>query len=249
MFRANMALRIFVLVSVTSVLGAIVWRVMRWPPGNFGHAAGVVMILSALFVVAAPLVRNLGMRKATEAALGVCLIGAVAEIAGLYLGFFGSYVYTDQWQPALSLPGDLSFPVLLPLVWFIILATCYAYARQRLEQWPAVVAGALLATSTDLVAEPVLTGTLGFWMWIDPAPLLGAPVLNPVGWFLTSSAGCGWLALRIGGLRPAGQEPRWMLVLALLGVAVTGASHGEPRGLWSLTLAPLVLAWPTRPAT
>jgi len=241
-----MALRIFLLVSGASVFGAVLWLVMRWPTGSIGHVAGAAMIVSGAFAAAGPLSRAAGPMRAAVAALGVCLIGAVAEIAGLYWGFFGAYAYTDFWQPSVYLPGGLVFPLLLPVAWFVILAACYSYARQRLGSPAAVFAGALVATLTDLVAEAVLTGPVGFWVWLEPAPLLGAPIWNPVGWFVTALLGCSWVALITGARNPIGNEPVWMLSGALIGTAVIGATHSELRGLWSLVLLVPLLAWRAR---
>lgn len=244
-----MALRVFLLVSAVSVLGAVLWLVMRWPPGSFGHIAGAAMILSGAAAAAGPFARVSGTQRAIVAALGTCVIGAVAEISGLYHGFFGEYRYTDAWQPAVTLPRGITFPVLLPVVWFVVLAACYSYARQRVNAVAAVITGALLATTLDLVAEPVLTGPVGFWRWFEPVPLLGAPLLNPVGWALTSLVGCTWIALVTRGRRPTGNEPAWMVFAALAGVVVIGATHGEPRAWWALVPAGALLAWRTRTAT
>ena len=241
-----MALRVFLLVSAASVLGAVVWLVMRWPPGNFGHIAGAAMILSGAAAAAAPFARVTSTQRAAIAALGTCVIGAVAEIAGLYHGFFGNYLYTDAWQPSVTLPRGFTFPVLLPVVWFVALAACYAYARQRLDTAPAVVTGAVLATTIDLVGESVLTGPVGFWVWLEPAPLLGAPILNPLAWALTSLVGCSWIALVTSGRKPAGREPEWMVLAALAGIVIIGTTHGEPRAWWALVPLAALLAFRSR---
>lgn len=240
-------LRVFLLVSGASVAGAVLWLVMRWPPGNIGHIAGVAMILTGAVAAAAPLARVAGIRRVALAALATTLIAGASEIAWLYSGFFGEYVYTENWQPAVILPRGFAFPILLPVVWFCVLVTCYSYARQRLGAWAAVVTGALLATGLDLVAEPLLTGPVGFWIWLEPAPLLGAPYLNALGWFMISLAGCSFISLASGGKRPAGSEPLWIILSTLAGMAVIGLTHSEPRSLLALLLvAPL---WVWRPGT
>jgi uncharacterized membrane protein len=244
----SLALRTFLLVSGASVLGALLWLVMRWPPGPLGHIAGAAMILSGAVVAATPLARVSGTGRAIIAASGASLIGGAAEIAGLYHGFFGEYVYTDAWQPAVTLPRGFTFPVLLPVVWFAVLAACYSYTRQRLNAMAAVVTGAVLATTLDLVAESVLTGPVGFWRWLEPAPLLGAPLLNPVGWAITSLVGCAWIALVTRGRRPTGSEPAWMVFGALAGVVIIGTTHGEPRAWWALVPVATLLAFRRRTA-
>lgn len=239
----SLPLRIFLAVSGASVGGAILWQIMRWPPGNFGHVAGAAMIGSAAACAVAPLVRATGWGRAWVAAIGAAIIGGGAEVAGLFLPIFGPYAYTPAWQPVVELPRGQLYPVWLPVTWFVILAACYAFVRQRANGWMAVGLAALLATLADLVAEPVLTGPVGFWIWLEPGPLLGVPVSNAVGWFLTALAGCAWIATILQGRQPHGTEPFWMLASALAGTAVVGATHGEPRGFWALVLLPGLVAW------
>ena len=243
-----LTLRLFLAVSGASVLGGVLWLVMKWPPGNLGHIAGSAMILTGAAAAAEPLVQVAGRRRVLAAALGAALIGGAVEIAGLYHRLFGVYAYTDAWQPALTLPGNRSFPVLLPVVWFTVLAACYAYARQRLSTAPAVVAGALLATTLDAVGEALLTGPVGFWIWLEPAPFLGAPWANSAAWAVTSLAGCSWLAFVTEGRSPSGNTPRWMILGALAGVVVIGTTHGELRSLWALVPVVPVLVWQPRAA-
>src|SRR5262245_40695572 len=128
-----LTLRLFLVVSGVSVVGGVVWLVMRWPPGNLGHLAGAAMILTGAAAAATPLAYATSRPRLAAAALGTIGVGAVAEITGLYQRLFGDYAYTDRWQPAVALPGSEWFPVLLPVVWFAVLATCYSYTRQRLN--------------------------------------------------------------------------------------------------------------------
>jgi uncharacterized membrane protein len=242
------AVKVLLLVSAASVFGAVLWRVMGWPPGNIGHVAGLAMILSATVVAAEPWARVTGAGRVLLAAVGVCVISSAAEISGLYWGFFGEYEYLANWKPGILLPGGLHFPLLLPVVWFVILASTYAFTRQRLGAATAVPAAALLATLGDLFGEAVLTGPVGFWVWLEPTPLLGAPPWNWLGWLITALAGCTWLAVLFKGVVPRGQGPKWMIVATMLGMAVIGGTHGEPHGLLALLLVPPVLAWPSRPA-
>ena len=223
--------------------GAILWLVMRWPPSIFGHMAGAAIIVSAALVAAQPLARAAGPRRALIAVIGAIIVGAIGELLGLYYGIYGEYRYREQWQPAIRLPGNRLFPLFLPVVWHIALAGCYAYARQRLNVLGAIVGGAVLATLLDLVAEPVLTGPVGFWVWLEPTPILGAPLWNWFGWLTTSLVGCAWVAAVLKGRQTPGNEPTVLLTATLVGIATIGVTHGEPRGLWALALVPPILLW------
>lgn len=242
-----MALRVFLLIAAASVAGAVLWLVMRWPPGNLGHIAGAAMILSGTVAAAAPLAREAGVTRVAIAGLATTVLAGAAEIAWLSSGRLGQYVYTENWQPAITLPNGLAFPVLLPVVWFAVLVTCYSYARQRLAARGAVIAGAVLATALDMIAEPLFTGPVGFWIWLEPTPLFGAPYLNALGWFLISLGGCVCIALATNGKRPTGSEPRWIILATLIGMAIVGPAHGEPRSLAGLLLLAPLATW--RPRT
>jgi uncharacterized membrane protein len=239
-------LRVFLVVSATSVIGGVVWLVMRWPPGPLGHIAGAAMILSGVAAAAEPLSAVTGRRRVLAAALGAAVIGGVAEIIGLYHRVFGVYVYTDRWHPAVTLPGGYAFPVLLPVVWSTVLTTCYAYTRQRLNTVAAVCAAALLAAILDAVSEALFTGPVGFWIWLEPAPFLGAPWANFLGWTLTSLLGCAWVAFVTQGRPPSGNASRWMILGALAGVVIIGLTHGERRAAWALLPMVPVLIWQPR---
>lgn len=238
-----MALRAFLLVSAASVVGAVLWLVMRWPAGNLGHLAGAAMILCGTLAAALPLARVAGIPRTVIAALATGVVAGTAEMAWLSSGVFGVYLYTGRWQPAVTLPNGLPFPVLLPVAWFAVLVTCYSYARQRLGPRTAVVTGALLAVTLDLVAEPLLTGPVGYWIWLEPTPLFGAPFANALGWFLISLAGCLCIALASKGRRPEGNEPMWVMLSAIVGVIVVGTTHGEPRSLAGLLLVAPLATW------
>lgn len=206
----------------------------------------MAMILTGTVAAAQPVVRVVGPRRTVIAGISVSVLAGAAEIAWLSTGAFGTYVYTDQWQPSVRLPNGFAFPLLLPVIWFAILVTCYSYGRQRLEAPAAVVAGALLATLLDLVAEPLLTGPVGFWIWFGPTPLFGAPYLNALGWFLISLGGCACIAIASAGRRPDGDEPHWIVLCTLAGIVIVGVTHGEFRSAAALLLVAPVALWRPR---
>ncbi|HWD40932.1 MAG TPA: carotenoid biosynthesis protein [Fimbriimonas sp.] len=121
--------------------------------------------------------------------LAVLGLGAACEVLGLATGLpFGRYQYTGRWWPSLTISGLGPFPLLLPFAWLLIAGSAYLLASTFFrDRFPAVVLGALIATATDLVMEPAMTGTLGYWRWLERGALPGgAPLLNPMGWFVTS---------------------------------------------------------------
>ncbi len=119
--------------------------------------------------------------------VGGLLLGASAEIVGLYTGLpFGSYEYTHAWVPTVSLPGQVAFPLCLPFAWLMI-AGASDLSLSSLGRYPRALSAGLLAAIVDLVLEPVMVGPLGYWKWTEVGPLPGgAPLLNFIGWWLTA---------------------------------------------------------------
>jgi uncharacterized membrane protein len=146
------------------------------------------------------------------------LAGAGAEVAGLYTGaVFGSYVYTEAWQPIVMLPGDKPFPLLLPVAWLMMAGGSVLAVRRLLPEvpgWGAASLGACTAAALDVPMEHVMVNVLGYWTWTSPGPLPGgAPWMNVVGWLATSLvAGAIILSSRPQDDRPA-HEPLEVLLI------------------------------------
>ena len=164
-------------------------------------------------------------------ALGVVLVlGTVAEVAGVLTGFpFGRYAYTTRWWPVVSLPDGHWFPLQVPFAWFLVVgASLLAVSRLgqgRLGKGSVLLTGALAAT-IDLIMEPVMTGPLGYWRWLDAGPLPGgAPIANFLGWFATAAVAA--LALNAFGAAQAWRawEPTAVLVGHVALVLGIGAIH------------------------
>ncbi|AIE84992.1 hypothetical protein OP10G_1624 [Fimbriimonas ginsengisoli Gsoil 348] len=151
---------------------------------------GVIAPVTAILTLLVGLVAAFGTdRTAFRGVLAIVLLGTVVELVGVRTGFpFGTYAYTSRWWPVIYLPGFGWFPLLVPLAWALIAgASSLVAARLVSSPAPRVLLGGLLAAVLDLVMEPVMTGTLGYWVWQGKGPLPGgAPVANFFGWFGTS---------------------------------------------------------------
>lgn len=167
-----------------SIAGTAVSQTAGVDPGPIRPIASAATLLAGVAALLAPTVERLGMAKSLLGFLAVLALGAAAEIVGLYTGLpFGRYEYTDRWQPTVVLPGERHFPVLLPLAWFLVAGASYLWTARRLHGPAAAVAGACVATLVDAAMEPVLTGPLDYWRWLDPTLLGIAPAANFAGWF------------------------------------------------------------------
>ena len=97
---------------------------------------------------------------------------------------FGSYRYTDSLQPQL-----IGVPLLIPLAWLMMLPPSWAVA-QRLNGSCSgirfVVFSALAFTAWDLFLDPQMV-RWNLWTWEGSGFYFGIPLINFVGWFLTSA--------------------------------------------------------------
>jgi len=224
MRRLSQWSRVFLGLAVFSLLGSMLTRFTGLEPGLMKPVASAAMLMTGVLALWSGAANTNSVKDAATAVVLVVLLGFTVEVVGLYTGLpFGRYAYTDQWAPTFLLPGEQRFPILLPLAWFLV-AGGSMLAMPKLG-WIEVPAAAILATLVDLVMEPVMTGPLGYWKWVDRGPLPGgAPWLNSLGWFWTS----GLAGLIVRGLcrsKPDPAEARWILGVYLclvLGLGLIG---------------------------
>jgi putative membrane protein len=154
-------------------------------PGlTVGIAAGVLaQVGAALFVTA----RAWGIAPTLRTVAVVLVCAWAMEFIGHTTGFpFGSYDYTERFQPQLG-----GVPLLIPLAWLMMLPPSWAVARAITGQasGPAFVAMTAIAiTAWDLFLDPQMVNW-DVWRWADPGPFhyFGIPWVNFAGWLLTAS--------------------------------------------------------------
>lgn len=155
---------------------------------KFGANPGpIAPVMSALIMLSGAGATALSLRH-PAAVVSVLVLGAVAEIIGLFTGFpFGSYEYTDRWVPTVPLGTGHRFPLLLPFAWLLMVGESFLFVRRFWSGWKLALGTGLLAAAIDVPMERAMTDVLGYWRWSAPGPLYGAPHLNFVGWFVVSS--------------------------------------------------------------
>ncbi len=128
----------------------------------------------------------------------ILLLGTGSEILSLRSGWpFGTYQYTQVWQPVLDLKGIGLFPLLLPAAWLMVVGASALACQSIKSLLLACFASAAIATTLDLAMEATLAGKLGYWHWQGPGPLPGgAPLSNSVTWFVLSGIGS-WTVLGV----------------------------------------------------
>jgi putative membrane protein len=109
------------------------------------------------------------------------------EFIGHTSGFpFGSYDYTERFQPQLA-----GVPLLIPLAWLMMLPPSWAVARAvtgKTDGVAFVAMSALAITAWDLFLDPQMVNW-DVWRWNDPGAFsyFGIPWVNFAGWLFTAS--------------------------------------------------------------
>lgn len=195
-----------------SCLGVAAQKFLRADPGPIAPIMSGLIMLSGAGSVA------LSVRRWQPVA-SVLLIGSVAEMVGLFTGIpFGRYEYTDRWVPTIPLGAEHRFPLLLPLAWLMMVGGSFLFVSRYLRGGKLVVGVAALATAIDIPMERAMTEVFGYWRWIPPGPLYGAPVLNSVGWFVVG----GLAAFVLSKVRAEENQSRLVLPLFCGFVALNG---------------------------
>jgi putative membrane protein len=192
------------------------------------------------------------------------VIGAGAELMGTTTGFpFGPYLYLDLF--GYKIAGHV--PLFIPPSWYALGLICYDLAgRMRLSGAGRIAAASLCMVAWDVALDPAMSYAYRFWMYpgsalaeaadgaLFPAlyaPLFyGMPLMNWVGWFVTSlviMAGF-WLVLR-GVPFGAAQQPPAPALFALhclfpVGVSLFwGIPGASVFGLAALLAVLVALRW------
>jgi len=113
--------------------------------------------------------------------LVAALVGFAAELVGLHTGLlFGHYVYLNKL--GLQFFGA---PLAIGAAWGALLAYA-AGLSLLLPRYGGALLGALWMVVADLVIDPLASGPLGYWQWLENGSYFGVPFTNFVGWFVIS---------------------------------------------------------------
>lgn len=169
----------------------------------------LILFVSAFFTVRQPITKSMSMLSSVAVVLfaipsyyavirvagrakGLQLLGLLGfyallvESIALATGFpYGNFIYNDvlgnkilglaPWTVAFAFP---------PIVFLAYWSVRRSYASAGLL--PTVLLTSLLAMGIDLVLDPGAV-RLGFWQWSTPGIYYGVPLVNFLGWILTSS--------------------------------------------------------------
>ena len=120
-------------------------------------------------------------------------IGLIMELSGVLYGIpFGEYHYTK----VIGLKIFGLVPLAIPLNWFLITYIAFkmtngliGYSMSEfsiLNLIALAILDGLIATSWDLIIDPVMVHIIRAWVWETSGGIYGIPISNFVGWFIVS---------------------------------------------------------------
>ena len=172
---------------------------MRFYSVSFGFFAQAQVVLAGL-VLAIWLTRRGGLRW-LPAFAAVYVLSLGSELLGTAYGVpFGPYAYTEL----LGVKWLGLVPALIPLSWFFMAVPAYGLAARALERPGGgplaraaseasshegaagrIVLGSLLLLAWDLTLDPAMSEVTRYWVWGEPGPYYGMPLMNLFGWYVT----------------------------------------------------------------
>lgn len=180
--------RLYLGLVLFCLLGSLLSKSTGLRPGIVAPiASAVTLIVGCAAVFASP--AKADRRGTVRSCIAVLLLGLAVELIGLNTGWpFGKYQYTEAWQPVVRV-GEANFPVLLPMAWLLVAGAAYSLAQEWVSSlWGRAIVAGMLAAVLDLVMEPVMSGPLGYWRWLQKGPLPGdVPIANLFGWLFTGT--------------------------------------------------------------
>lgn len=195
-------------------------------------------ILVAAATLATVLLRRAGVRW-VPAFVVVYGLSFGAEHLGTGYGIpFGGYGYTGL----LGAKVGGRVPALIPVSWFLMAVPSWVLSRWALprpdQRTKRMLMGAAWMVAWDLALDPAMSFLTPYWLWEHAGPYYGMPLLNLLGWGLTSFILMAALD-RIGPwARLDRLPPRWTAsyyaVVLLLPLGMVAAA-----GLWPGVLATL----------
>src|SRR5579859_1914848 len=131
----------------------------------------------------------------------ISMLGLMIENLGVTTGLpFGAYYYTSVLQPQIL--GRV--PLAIGAAWLMIIPCAAELGIRIARHWQIrwhVALSATLVVLRDLQIEPVATRASSYWVWLEPGPYYGVPLINFAAWWLVG-AGLIWGQLRVRGDRP-----------------------------------------------
>lgn len=136
---------------------------------------------------------KLGFKNFIKFFVSAFMIGSVMEIIGVLYGVpFGKYHYTEVFR--LKILGLV--PLAIPINWFLITYVAFSItnwitgsAEYKHDLGSIIKLSALdslIATSWDIIVDPIMVHVIGAWIWETRGDFYGIPLSNFAGWLIVS---------------------------------------------------------------
>lgn len=199
-------------------------------PASERGFGGVFLVLQGLSI-ACYLYAYLG--RSAWYTISIIMLGALfVEYAGATYDIpFGAYDYTNVlgWQIFATVPAVILFAWLMSLVgsWSLTYMV-WPHAPRWLR---AIGCGGFIMIF-DIQIEPVATLINGYWIWMEPGPYYGVPLINFAGWWAVGTLlaySCDTALLRLMHVTH-GQIP--FAIANLIGSTGMFVAMNAQRGYW-----------------
>jgi len=177
-------------IAIASVLLWLLFSILRMIP--LANAVGMFFVVIMLLYA----ISNEGITKGIFFFIIAATFGLFFEIIGVLFGVpFGKYRY-NPIEPLLF--GLV--PISVILMWFVVTYTARAVTEIIIPKnvtpnkihilLVLAFLDALIATSWDIIMDPVMVNVIGMWTWEEQGIYFGIPLSNYIGWVLVSYLMC-----------------------------------------------------------
>lgn len=150
--------------------------------------ANVVFLVTSGFLAMVYFYRSQSGILGIAAILIIFILSIAIESFGVHTGlFFGEYSYQTDFGPKI-----IGVPVTIGFAWVMVIATSHVlaapaiYISRRFGRLLYAVYAALIATSLDLIIDPVAFEVKQYWVWHGGGFYYDIPFSNFLGWFILS---------------------------------------------------------------
>lgn len=150
--------------------------------------ANVVFLVTSGFLAMVYFYRSQSKVLGIAAVSTVFILSILIESFGVHTGlFFGEYSYQADFGPKI-----IGVPVTIGFAWVMVIATSHVLAAPIIHvtryfgRILYAAYAALVATSLDLIIDPVAFEVKQYWVWHEGGLYYDIPFSNFLGWFILS---------------------------------------------------------------
>ncbi|QKS71012.1 carotenoid biosynthesis protein [Paenalkalicoccus suaedae] len=150
--------------------------------------ANVVFLITAGLLAMVYLIRSQLKIVGVFLVILIFALSMAIESFGVHTGlFFGDYSYQADFGPKV-----IGVPITIGFAWVMVIATSHVLAAPiihmvgRFKRLIYTIYGALIATSLDLIIDPVAYDVKQYWVWNEGGLYYDIPFSNFYGWFILS---------------------------------------------------------------